>query len=99
MTEKNLYYKKPIQKHVLASLQRRSYYIIHQTEKGLGVTHRFVNKLREDVLIHLGKKAFWYLESQLDAPRAVGYDYGWGVYGSFSWKALERAGMTRNYTK
>jgi hypothetical protein len=59
------------------------------------VTQRFVRKLREDVLTHLGKKAFSYLENHLDSHS----DYGWGVYGAFSWKALERAGMTRNYIK
>lgn len=91
----NLYYNKPIQKSTLNSLRQRSYYIIRQTEKGLGVTHGFVCKFRDDVLTHLGKKALAYLESHLDSHN----DYGWGVFGAYSWTALERAGMTRSYNR
>jgi len=91
MNEKNLYYIKPIQKKILVSLQRRSNYIIRCTENGTGVGSTFIKNYREDVLFHLGNKAYAYLEQHLDAK-----DYTWRVSSTFSWAALERASMTRS---
>jgi len=90
----DLYYKQLCTINDISSLKRRTTYIIKRSENDIGVSNPCIKKYREDVLRYLGKKAFEYLEQNLDAR-----DYTWRVSSPFNWGILERAGMTRSYTK
>jgi hypothetical protein len=94
MTEKNLYYLHSVTINDLASLKRRTTYLINRSVNGRGVGGTWIRNYRNDVQTYLGKKAFQYLELRLDAK-----DYTWRVSNDFNWTRLERFGMTRSYEK
>jgi hypothetical protein len=96
VNEKKLYYKQSITKADRYSLQRRTAYLIKRSANAQGVQPTFINPYREDVLTHLGKTAYQYLENNLDCKDSI---QGWGVSSSFNWARLERFGMTRDYKK